>query len=266
MRPSWAFVAFASAFAPAGALGGPEPADLSRDGLVSKTGHYRFETYFYRTGMRVFAERPEGTPLAVSGLAGTATFYHPNSPKPWFSRPLSPETSASSLDLVIGWGDVPAAGVKVKVEIAGLPEPSEPTVTFTVPLTFVTEPTAGNIVASTRPVRPQGNALPLFSGAYGLGSRGLGDSLLTRHGPIPPFTSAPTISLYGYGRVPSASPAAPVPIVSGHAVWIMPSAGGDSNSVVPAWHFTTGSAGPALRDWTTGRDVPLAKPWLRPID
>ena len=239
MRPAWAFVALAGVFALAESRGESEPADLSRGASVAKTRHYRFEVYFYRTGVRVFTERREGTPLTVSGLAGTATFYHPNSPKPWFSRPLSPATSASSLDLAVGLGEVPAAGVKVRVTILGLPEPAEPEATFTVPLAFVAASAATGTVASTRPARPRDGVLSLFRDEYDPGSEGLGDYPFTRLDTTLPLTTAPAVSRYGYGRGASASPGGPLPYVSGHGVFLMPSA---------------------------DRDVPLARSWLRPTD
>jgi hypothetical protein len=240
MRQVWAVVALAGAFAVAEAGGDSGPVRTAQGGFVTKSGHYQFDVYFYRTGVRVFPQRPEGTPLAVSGLVGTATFYHPNSPEVWFSRPLRSAPSASSLDLAIGLGDVPAAGVNVTVVIDGLPEPSEPMATFTLPLEFVTASSLGGVVASTKPARPRGGVPPQFPMANGLSYKGLSDSLITRHGTTSPPMSPSSVSLSGYGRVPSSpSPGGPLPFVSGHAVFVMPSA---------------------------GRDVPLARPWLRPMD
>ena len=169
MCPAWAFVALAGIFALTKAGQDSGPVRTARGGFVTTTGHYQFEVYFYPTGVRVFPQRPAGTPLAVSRIAGTVTFYHPNSPEPWFSRPLRSAPSASSLDLAIGLGDVPAVGVKVTIAVDGLPEPSEPTATFTVPLEFVAKPASGGIVASTRPARPRGGIPPLYRSADGLG-------------------------------------------------------------------------------------------------
>ena len=211
MRLAWAFVALAGAVTITEARGESEPADLSRGGSVAKTGHYRFEAYFYRNGMRVFTERREGTPLAVSALTGTATFYHPNSLKPWFSRPLSPATSGSSLDLAIGLGEAPATGVKVRITILGLPEPAEPTATFTVPLAFVAASGLSGLAASTRPARPPGGPLSLFRNEYDPGSEGLGDYPSTRLDTTLPRTIGPPNSLYGYGRGPSSSSGGPLP-------------------------------------------------------
>ena len=240
MRQVWAVVALAGAFAVAEARGDSGPVRTAQGGFVTKTGRYQFDVYFYRTGVRVFPQRPEGTPLAVSGLVGTATFYHPNSPEIWFSRPLRSAPSASSLDLAIGLGDVPAVGVKVTIAVAGLPEVSEPTATFTLPLEFVTSPASGGIVASTPSSRARAGSSPLFPSVDGLSHQRLGDSLITRRGTTSPRMSPSSVSLSGYGRVPSSpSPGGPIPFVSGHAVFVMPSA---------------------------GRDVPLARPWLRPMD
>jgi hypothetical protein len=248
MRRASVLVALAGTFAPVEALGGSEPARSARGGLVAKTGHYRFEVYFYRTGMRVFPRRGVGTPLAVTGLAGAATFYHPNSPKPWFSRPLRAAPSASSLDLAIGLGDAPSAGVKVAVEIAGLPKPSEPTAAFTVPLEFIAGSAAGGITASAQPARPRGAVPTVSPYSYGFGHEGLGYYPFSRPVPFSRHAGGPTPSLSGYGRVPATSPETPLPYTSGHSVLILPSAGDRPASRGPDW------------------GVPLARPWLRPMD
>ncbi|MHC5537673.1 hypothetical protein ACYOEI_05515, partial [Singulisphaera rosea] len=118
--------------------------------------------------------------------------------------------------------------------------PSEPTATFTVPLEFVTASSLGGAVVSTKPARPRGGVPPQFPIANGLSYKGLGDSLITRPGTTSPRMSPPPVSLSGYGSVPSsASPGGALPFVSGHAVFVMPS---------------------------SGRDVRLARPWLRPMD
>ena len=121
-----------------------------------------------------------------------------------------------------------------------LPLPAEPAVTFTVPLEFVTAPSLGVIVASTKPARTRDFVPPLFPSADALGDQGLGDSLIIRPDTTSPRMSPSPVSLSGYGRVPSSSsPGGPLPYVSGHAVFIMPSA---------------------------SQDVPLARPWVRPMD
>jgi hypothetical protein len=114
----------------------PERSD--RGGALVRTPRYRFELFCYTTGVRVFASDPAGAALNASALEGTATFYHPNSPNPWFTRPLrraptQPGHPSESLDLAIDLGDVPRTGVNVAFAIVGLPDPEEPTAKFTVP-------------------------------------------------------------------------------------------------------------------------------------
>ncbi|MBX6312049.1 MAG: hypothetical protein IRY99_03885 [Isosphaeraceae bacterium] len=110
----------------------------SHGGTVAKTKHYQFEVVFAKDGLKVYPYGQENKPLDGSRLAGTSTFYHPNTPKPWFSRPLraastSPGLAPASLDLSMDLSKVPARGAKVAFEITGLPDPAEPTATFTVP-------------------------------------------------------------------------------------------------------------------------------------
>jgi hypothetical protein len=114
----------------------------ARGGAVATVGAYQFEVFFYTTGLRVFPRDSAGAPIDASKLTGTATFYHPNSPEPWFARPLHSSASGSgqvseSLDLVIGLSTVPPSGAKVAFEVAGLPNPAKPRARFTVPVEFV---------------------------------------------------------------------------------------------------------------------------------
>jgi hypothetical protein len=106
-------------------------------GTLEKTKHYQFEVVCAADGIKVYAYGMEGKPLDGSKLTGTATFYHPSSPKPWFDRPLravavGPGQAASSLNLTTDLSKVPAKGVKVVIEITGLPDPDEATSTITV--------------------------------------------------------------------------------------------------------------------------------------
>jgi hypothetical protein len=110
-------------------------------------GPYRFEVFYYTTGLRVFLEDSAGSPIDASKLAGDATFYHPNSPKPWFARPLRPAAAApgqasESLDLAIDLRTVPPTGASVTFAITGLPDPAEPAARFTLPFAFVKVPSA----------------------------------------------------------------------------------------------------------------------------
>src|SRR5262245_39373915 len=57
-------------------------------GTVAETPGYRFEAVFRDDGLWLYPHSRDGKPIVVGGLGGTVTFYHPNSPQPWFSRPL----------------------------------------------------------------------------------------------------------------------------------------------------------------------------------
>jgi hypothetical protein len=118
------------------------PARSARGGALARTAHYQFEVFSYTSGVRLFASDPAGAAMSAAALTGTATFYHPNSPRPWFTRrlrpaPTQPGHPAESLDLAIDLGTVPTSGVTVTFEIAGLPDSKEPTATFTTPFTLV---------------------------------------------------------------------------------------------------------------------------------
>ncbi len=119
-------------------------------GKVAMTQEYHFEVAFAKDGLKVFPRTHEDKPIDASHLTGTATFYHPNSPKPWFERKLaasaaSPGQAASSLGTAVDLSKVPAPGAKVTFRVEGLPEAAEPTATFTVPFSLAS---AGQIVFS----------------------------------------------------------------------------------------------------------------------
>ncbi len=232
-------------------------AKSARGGLVAESERHRFEVFFYPTGVRVFGEDAAGTPLDASKLAATATFYHPNSPRPWFTRPLRGVPAAvgqpSSLDLAIGLGTVPPTGGKVTFEIAGLADQAEPTASFTVPFAFVKAPARS---AAAHPTTPRGGGAPSPRYVYGPGYYGYGYYRYPGRETTPLRGRGLGVPLSGYGQVPSAGPSSPMPYPSGgHGVSILPRSGGYGATV-----------GPGYRDWRTGRDVPLAKPWLGPRD
>ncbi len=205
------------------------PRRTARGNLLAKAGHYEFAVSFLKTGVRVVPRDAAGRPLDAAGLSGAATFYHPNSPQPWFTRPLraektTPGQTSTSLDLAIGLGNVPATGVKVVFEISGLPDSTESTVTFTVPLEF----------APTSPGRPAPLPTPAPT--------------------VPRYTYAP--GYYGYGYYQYTSPGTAAPAASSPA----------PAYAAPMYGGSTGVSS-SSRDWTTGRsNLPLSKPWLRPID
>lgn len=142
-----------------------QPVKSSRGGLMARAGRHQFEVFFYPTGVRVFAQDRTGAVVDASRLTGTATFYHPNSPKPWFSRPLRGEPA--SLDLAVGLSDAPAVGAKVVFEVMGLSDPSESIASFTLPLEFVSTPGA-----QITPPRGEVPAVPPYT--YGPGYQGYG--------------------------------------------------------------------------------------------
>ncbi len=169
MRLTYKLVALAGVFAPAGpwspghvgvvrAGQEPEVARSARGGLLAKAGQAQFEVFFFPTGVRVFPLDAAGAPRDASALSGTVTFYHTNSPEPWFTRPIEGQ---DSLDLVIGMATVPATGAKARFEIAGS---SGSVAEFTVPVEYV----------KTTAVAPSGapSASPPFvfgPGFYGVG-------------------------------------------------------------------------------------------------
>ncbi len=201
----------------------PQVVKTARGGLLVKTPRHQFEVFFFPTGVRVLSKTAAGQPVDLAGATGTATFYHPNSPRPWFSRPL--RASGGTLDLAIGLGNAPASGAIVTIQVAGLADASEPAATFTVPLAFVPQPTA-------QPAPPPAGVAAVPRYTYGPGSS-------------------------GYGYYPYSSPVAAAPPASAYHGYATPSR-----------HFRADgdSVGPGHRDWSTGRDLPLAKPWMRPID
>jgi hypothetical protein len=243
-------------FSRAGAQAESQRAKSARGGALAKMARHQFEVFFHDPGLRVFSLDAAGAPLDAARLTATATFYHPNSPRPWFSRPLHPTAAAgqaSSLDLSISLSKVPPSGAKVAFEVAGLADPAETTVTFTEPFEFVKSPSGST---ATQPSVPAGAVSPGPRYVYGPGSYGYGFYRYPGPEAAPRSRRGPSVPLSGYGRIPSASPGSPLPFLSGgHAVSILPSTNG-SNATV----------GPGHRDWTTGRDIPLAKPWLRPMD
>jgi hypothetical protein len=184
----------------AGAQVEPAPARSARGGLIAKSGQHRFEVFFFPTGVRVYPQGPAGESVDVSRMAATATFYHPNTPRPWFSRPIGAETAAAgraptSLEHAVGLTNVPPRGVKVTFEVTGLSGPAGSTAEFTVPFEFAPTPTPTSAATAALPV-----AVTAGFAAYG------------------PATRFPSV---------------------GHEV-------GPTNH----------------RDWATGRDVRLAKPWM----
>ena len=205
-------------------------AKSTRGGLLATTTHHQFEVFFYPTGVRVFPKDHAGAALDAAKLSATATFYHPNSPQPWFERPL--RGTAESLDLAIGLANAPRTGAKASFQVVGLPGGDESVASFTVPLEFVPE-------AATQPVAPAAATTP-----------------------SPRYVYAPGYYGYGYYAYPGPE-TVPQPTASAHTYYSTP-----RYYSTPSGHYRGDgdSVGPGHRDWSTGRDNGLAKPWMRPMD
>lgn len=117
---------------------GPKHGAPLHGGKVTMTKEYHFEVVCTKDGLKVYPRSHEDRPLDASKVTGTAIFYHPNSPKPWFERKLtataaSLDKASSSIETSVDLSTVPATGAKVDFKIDGLPEAEEKTATFTVP-------------------------------------------------------------------------------------------------------------------------------------
>jgi hypothetical protein len=122
-----------------------KPAKSAPGGVLATIGAYRFEVFLHTPSLLAFPRDSAGAPIDAPRLTGTAVFYHPNSPKPWFVRPVRCATAAvgeasQSLDLAIDLGTVPASGAEATLEIGSVPKPAQSTATFTIPVQFVKTP------------------------------------------------------------------------------------------------------------------------------
>jgi hypothetical protein len=125
---------------PAAAHEGHDHGGASHGGVEAKTKRHHFEAVFSKGGVRLYVHGADHKSVDVSHLAASATFYHPKSPNPWFTRELRPAATAAgqvpgSLELTMDLSKVPAAGAKVAFRVTGLPDPGEPTATFIIPFT-----------------------------------------------------------------------------------------------------------------------------------
>jgi uncharacterized protein YbaR (Trm112 family) len=106
-------------------------------GTVAKTKHHQFEVVLRKDGLNVYPMGQKNEPIDASRLNGTVTFALPGVSKPFTYRLRAAAPNANrtpdSLGLVVDLTKVPTTGSKATFQIAGLPDPTEPTVTFTVP-------------------------------------------------------------------------------------------------------------------------------------
>ena len=115
-------------------------------GTLEMTKHYHFEVVLTAAGLKVYPYGMDGKPLDAAKMSGTVTFYHPNSPQPWFNRPLSaPGQVKEPLDCTINLIKAPAKGAKATFEVAGLPDTAEPSASFAVPFTLTQSPPAATV-------------------------------------------------------------------------------------------------------------------------
>ena len=126
---------------PSEAQEGHGHAGATHGGAQAQTKRYHFEATFSTTGLKLTVHSLDHKSVDLSGLSAKATFYHPSTTKPWFTRELRPSAAGrgqvpTSLELVMNLGKVPAKGAKVVFQVSGLPDPGEPTATFTVPFTL----------------------------------------------------------------------------------------------------------------------------------
>jgi hypothetical protein len=123
---------------------GHDHSQAAQGGATAHSERHHFEVKFSKTGLTLAVHGRDHKPVDISHVRATATFFHPNSPKPWFTRTFRPVTNAAeqstgSLDLPLNLSRVPATGAKVTFQVTGLTDPGESTVTFTVPFTLASE-------------------------------------------------------------------------------------------------------------------------------
>lgn len=113
-------------------------ASSAHGGVAASTKKHTFEAVFTDSEMKLFVLGTDRQPVDTSKLSVSATFFHPDSPKPWFKKELRPSASSrgmvpNSLELKINLSKVPATGAKVEFVVSGFSSTEEPTATFTVP-------------------------------------------------------------------------------------------------------------------------------------
>jgi hypothetical protein len=135
---------FVPLFFPSGAQPGREDGGASHGGVVAKTKTHYFEAVFSPGGVTLYVLGADRKPAAVSQLSANATFYHPSSRNPWFTRKLKATTAANGqpnarLDLRMDLKTVPANGAEVSFDVTGLSDPRERAASFTVPFTLAAD-------------------------------------------------------------------------------------------------------------------------------
>lgn len=116
----------------------PRIASQMHGGVAASTKKHAFEAVFTATDMKLFVLDADQRPVDTTKITATATFFHPNSAKPWFKKELRPSMTtngliSNSLELKINLSNVPGSGAKVEFVVSGFSSTDEPTATFTVP-------------------------------------------------------------------------------------------------------------------------------------
>jgi len=128
-------------------------------GKVAMTKEYHFEAVFAKDGLKLYPRTHGDEPIDASRLTGTATFYHPNSPEPWFKQklaatPAGPGQPVRSIGSTVDLGEVPTSGVNVTFQVVGLPDPAETTANFSVAFAL-----AGGEIVATKATKDDAKAI-----------------------------------------------------------------------------------------------------------
>ncbi len=129
-----------------------------RGGLLLAAEGYKFEVFFYPTGVRVFPLDAAGKALDTSGLTASAAVSYPGAPpERWLARPLQPVptdkgSAPSSLVASIDLANAPEETTTVFFEIVGLPGTTPSTAAFKIPLEFVAKTAASPTSSESRQI------------------------------------------------------------------------------------------------------------------
>jgi hypothetical protein len=125
---------------------GRPTAQPEHGGAVAATSRYQFEVVFRPDGFLVYPRGAGNTPIDVARLSGTASFQLPGVAQPFVYALRSGVTGTgqapTSIGLAVDLSRVPASGATVRFQIDGLPDPAEPSATFTEPFVRKLAPVA----------------------------------------------------------------------------------------------------------------------------
>ncbi|MDR3637583.1 MAG: hypothetical protein P4L84_27505 [Isosphaeraceae bacterium] len=123
----------------------PAPAMALHGGVSARAARHDFEVVFSQAGVKVYAYAADHKPIDTSRLTGTVTFYHPNTPEPWFSRTLHTAATVAghapdSLVVNINLSAVPTSGARVAFHVEGLADLAEGIAEFALPFAIALPP------------------------------------------------------------------------------------------------------------------------------